>query len=98
MSGGDPDIEVKRRGEGRAFQREDPMVVKDLVWVMLVLTRGRKRTCQSKERSGRCEVAGFGRGKRTPQPWSACCERDGEEVTQQDLKSLRLKKRRTFQT
>jgi len=34
----DPGSSVKRREEGRAFQREDPMVAKDLVWAMLVLT------------------------------------------------------------
>ena len=33
------------------------MVAKDLVWAMLVITRGTKRTYQSKKRSGRCEVA-----------------------------------------
>ena len=33
------------------------MVAKDLVWAMVVLTRGTERTCQSKGRSGRCEVA-----------------------------------------
>jgi len=43
---------------GRAFQRESPMVVKDLVWAIAVLTCGPNRTSQSEERSGRCEVAG----------------------------------------
>jgi len=33
------------------------MVETALVWVIVVLTRGTKRTCQSAERSGRCEVA-----------------------------------------
>jgi len=36
------------------------MVAKDLVWAMVVLTRRTKRTCQSKERSGRCEIADKG--------------------------------------
>jgi len=53
----DPDSKVKRREEGRAFQREGPKVAKDLVWTMVVLTRGTKRTCQSKERSYYCIVA-----------------------------------------
>jgi len=44
----------------RAFQKEGPMVAKDLVWVMVVLTRGTIRLCQSKERIGRCEVADKG--------------------------------------
>jgi len=35
----DPDSKVERREEGRAFQRDDPMGAKDLVWVMVVLTR-----------------------------------------------------------
>ena len=47
----DPDSKVKRTEEGRAFQREDPMMAKDLVWAMVTLTRGTKKTCQSKERS-----------------------------------------------
>ena len=34
------------REEGRAFQREGLMVARDLVWVMVILTRGTKRTCQ----------------------------------------------------
>ena len=38
--------------EGRAFQREGPMVAKDLVWAIAVLTRGTKRTCQYEERIG----------------------------------------------
>jgi len=29
-----------------AFQREGPMVAKDLVWAIVVLTRETKRTCQ----------------------------------------------------
>jgi len=34
------------------------MIAKDLVWAIVVLTRGTKRTClQSEERSGRGEVA-----------------------------------------
>jgi len=33
------------------------MVAKDLVWTMVVLTRGTKITYQFKVRSGRCEVA-----------------------------------------
>jgi len=53
----DPDSKAKRREEGRAFQREGPMVAEDLVWAIAVLTRRTKRTCQSEERSGRCEVA-----------------------------------------
>ena len=38
----DPDSKVKRREEGRAFQREGPMVAKDLVWAIAVLARGTK--------------------------------------------------------
>jgi len=53
----DPDSKVKRREEGRAFQREGPMVAKDLVLVIAVLTRGTKRACQSEEQSGRREVS-----------------------------------------
>jgi len=48
----DPDSKVKQREEGRAFQREGPMVAKDLVWAIAVLTRRTKRTCQSEERRG----------------------------------------------
>ena len=60
-AGRHPDSKVKRREDGRAFQSEGPMVAKDLVWAMVVLlTRGTKRTCQSKERSGRFEVADKG--------------------------------------
>jgi len=51
-----PDSKVKQREEGRTFQREGPMVAKDLIWTMVVPTRGTK-IYQSKERSGRCEVA-----------------------------------------
>jgi len=54
----DPDSKVKQREEGRAFQREGSMVANDLVWAISVLTRGTKRTCQSEDRSGQCEVAG----------------------------------------
>jgi len=32
----DPDSKVKRRTEGRAFQREDPMVAKDVVWATVM--------------------------------------------------------------
>jgi len=31
---------VKRKEEGRTFQREGPLVAKDLVWAMVVPTRG----------------------------------------------------------
>jgi len=51
------EIETARLNEVRAFQREGPTVAKDLVWVIVVITRGTNRTCQSKERSDRCEVA-----------------------------------------
>jgi len=56
----DPDSKVKRREEGQAFQREGPMVAKDLVWAMVVLTRGTKRTRLSKEQKGLCGVADKG--------------------------------------
>jgi len=56
-AGRHPDSKVKRREDGRAFQSEGPMVAKDLVWAIVVLTLGTKRTCQLKERSGRCDVA-----------------------------------------
>ena len=42
----DPDSMVRRREEGRAFQREGPMVEKDLVWAMVVLTRGTMETAR----------------------------------------------------
>ena len=32
-------------------------MVKDLVWGIVVITRGTKEACQSIERSDRCEVA-----------------------------------------
>ena len=51
--GRDPEIMVTRRGEGRAFHREGPIVAKDLVWAIVVLTRGTKRACLTKERRGR---------------------------------------------
>jgi len=44
---------VTRREEGRAFHREGPIVAKDLVWAIVVLTRGTKRACLTKERRGR---------------------------------------------
>ena len=56
----DPDSKVKQREEGKAFPREGPMVAKDLVWAMVVPTRRTKRISQSKEQSGRCEVADKG--------------------------------------
>jgi len=34
----DPDSKAKQREEGREFQREGPMVAKDLVWATAVLT------------------------------------------------------------
>jgi len=36
------------------------MVAKDLVWAIVVLTQRTKRTWQSEEQSGLCEVAGKG--------------------------------------
>jgi len=48
----DQNSKVKQREEGRAFQLEGLMVAKYLVWAMVVLTRGTKRTCPCKERSG----------------------------------------------
>jgi len=33
----DPDSKVKRREEGRAFQRNGPMVAKDLLLLLLLL-------------------------------------------------------------
>ena len=53
----DPDSRVKQGEEGRAFQREGPLIVKDLVWAIAVSTHRTKRACQSEEWSGRCEVA-----------------------------------------
>ena len=51
--GRDPERMVTRREEGRAFHREGPMVAKDLVWAIVVLTRGTKRAMpvQGAERS-----------------------------------------------
>jgi len=37
-----PGSKVKRREEGRAFQRESPMVSKDLFWAIAVITQGTK--------------------------------------------------------
>ena len=54
---GDEERMTTRREEGRAFHKEGPIVVKDLVWARVVLTRGTNRTCQSRERRGRCEAA-----------------------------------------
>ena len=51
--GRDPERIVIRREEGRAFQREGPIVAKDLVWAIVVLIRGTKRVCLTKERRGR---------------------------------------------
>jgi len=48
----DPDSKVKRREEGRAFQRAGPMVAKDLIWSMVVPTHRTNRTCLSKDRRG----------------------------------------------
>jgi len=36
----DRDSKVKQREEWRAFQKEGPMRAKDLVWEIMVLTRG----------------------------------------------------------
>ena len=41
--GKDPERIVTRREEGRAFHKEVPIVAKDLVWAIVVLTRGTKR-------------------------------------------------------
>jgi len=38
----DPDSKAKRREQGRASQRKGPVVEKDLVWAIAVLTRGTK--------------------------------------------------------
>jgi len=35
---------------------EGPRVAKNLVWIIVVLTPRTKRTCQSEDLSGRCEV------------------------------------------
>ena len=51
--GRDPEIIIGRREEGRAFHREGPVVAKDLVWAIVVLTRGTKRVCLTKEWRGR---------------------------------------------
>jgi len=45
-AGIDPESKVNRRTGGRAFQREGPMVPKDLVWAIVVLTCRIKITCQ----------------------------------------------------
>ena len=50
--GKDPERLVTRREEGRAFHREGPIVAKDLVWAIVVLTRGTKRVFLTKERRG----------------------------------------------
>ena len=55
--GRDPERMATRREEGRAFHREGPIVAKDLVWAIVILTRGTKRECLSKkERERRANV------------------------------------------
>ena len=44
----DPDSKVKRRQEGRTFQREGSMGAKVLVCVIAALTHGTKRTYLNK--------------------------------------------------
>ena len=62
---------VKQREEGRAFQMDSQMVTKDLVWATVVLTCRTKRTCQSIERSGRCEFADKGERMWSPRYFGA---------------------------
>jgi len=50
----DPVSKVKRREEGRAFQREEPVVAKDLVWEQ------KEPTSLKTGVRGRCEVADNG--------------------------------------
>jgi len=45
----DPDSKVKRRQEGRTFQREGSMGAKVLVCVIAALTHGTKRTYLNKK-------------------------------------------------
>jgi len=40
-----------------SFQKEGLMVAKSLVWAKVVLTRRTNGNWQSKDRSGRCEIA-----------------------------------------
>ena len=51
--GRDPERMITLIEEGRAFHRVGPIVAKDLVWAKVVLTRGTKRVCLTKERRGR---------------------------------------------
>ena len=51
--GRDPERMITRREEGRAFHKVGPIVVKYVVWAIVVLTRGTKRVCLTKERRGR---------------------------------------------
>jgi len=55
-AGRDPERMVSCREEGKAFHREVPMVANDLVWAIVVLTRGSKPVCLAKERRGRGET------------------------------------------
>ena len=50
--GRDPERIITRREEGRAFHKEAPIVAKALVWATVVLTRGTKRVCLTKDRRG----------------------------------------------
>ena len=54
--GRDPERMITRREDGWAFHREVPIVAKDLVWATVVLTRGTKRVCLTKERRSRRET------------------------------------------
>src|SRR5688572_21757801 len=54
--GRDPERIVTRieRREGHSVERAHcPVVAKELVWAIVVLTRGTKRVCLTKERRGR---------------------------------------------
>ena len=51
--GRDPERMIARREEGRAFHRVGSIVAKDLVWAIVVLTRGTKTVCLTKEQRGR---------------------------------------------
>ena len=51
--GRDPERMITRREKGRPFHRVGPIVAKDLVWAIVVLTRGTKRVCLTNEWRGR---------------------------------------------
>jgi len=42
----DPEDKVNRRDGGRAFQRQGPIVAKDLDWAIVILTRQSQSVCR----------------------------------------------------